>query len=667
MQAPEVLDCKLQTQTSKGRVLAHKARLTITPATIEFTKAPFALKDEIKAMAGSHWCGFDAKPKKVWTIDNCQRNWFQLKWLMGENPYEWFERPLVEHEYRSFPVMVKGNEEIWQMRDHQRLMSDTGLTYHYQLWGAEMGTGKTLAAQMVMEMSGVKDWFWLGPLKSMDNIEIEFEKFSFPLDDYNFKMTTYERLVRFMQQLKPGDPIPQGLIVDESSRTKSPTSQRSKAIQDLADMIRERYGMEGYVILMSGTPSPKSPLDWWKQCEIVWPGFLKEGSQKALERRLAFLVDGESQDGTQYKSRVGWKDDADKCLTCGEPKDSPNHFVDPEDEFPREIHKWEPSTNEVAFMYKRLNGLVTILHKHEVLDLPDKVYETDICEPSPSTLRAAQALMAAAPNVITGMTWLRELSDGFMYKDVEDGESKCSVCAASDAEHAGQVQEWFDPEDPEQGFEQIDFFDDDYIAKLEKRWVTCRRCYGKQTVTKYKRITREVPCPKEGKLISRLEECEEAGRVVIFAGFQGSVDRIQKICHKHHWSVVRCDGRGWHVTTSDGKLVKVDKALRYWMDLEANPRVAFVAHPQSGGLSLNLTEARMAIFYSNDFNPESRSQAEDRIHRMGMDENRGCKIVDIFHLPNDTHVRNVLLDNRRLELMTMGDFTRLQEQMVSAP
>jgi hypothetical protein len=461
MQAEEtkVLDCKLQTQTAKGRILAHKARLTITPATIEFSKAPFALKDEIKAMAGSHWCGFDTTPKKVWTVDNCQRNWFQLQWMMGENPYEWFERPLVKHDYRSFPVNVHGRDEIWNMRDHQRLMSDTGLTYHYQLWGAEMGTGKTLSAQMVMEMSGVKDWFWLGPLKSMDNIEIELDKFGFPRDDFNFNMTTYERLVRFMQQLKPGDSIPQGLIVDESSRTKSPTSQRSKAIQDLADMIRERYGMEGYVILMSGTPSPKSPLDWWKQCEIVWPGFLKEGSQKALERRLAFLVDGESQDGTQYKSRVGWKDDADKCAKCGEHEDR----------------------------YKRLDGLVTILHKHDVLDLPDKVYEVDICEPSPSTLRAAQSLMAAAPNVITGMTWLRELSDGFMYKDVEDGEAKCSVCAESDAEHAGEIQEWFDPDDPVQGFEQIDFFDEEYIERLEKRWVTCRRCNGTQMVTKYKR------------------------------------------------------------------------------------------------------------------------------------------------------------------------------------
>lgn len=655
----QVIDCELHTQTSKGRLLAHKARLTVTPTEIEFSKAPFALKDEIKAMAGSHWCGYDPEPKKVWTVDNCQRNWFQLKWLMGQNPYEWFERDLIEHEYRSFQL----DDETIHLRQHQRFLADTGLTYHYQIWAAEMGTGKTLSAQMVMEMSGVRDWFWVGPLKSMDNIRFELEKFGFPFDDFNFKMTTYERLLRFMQQRAPDDPIPQGVIFDESSRLKSPTAQRSKAAQDLADLIRAQYGYDGYVILMSGTPSPKSPLDWWKQCEICWPGFLKEGSQKALERRLAFLVDGESMDGTKYKSRVGWKDDERKCKHCGQFKDEENHVLNPEEEFPREIHKWEPSENEVAFMYERLDGMVRILHKKDCLDLPDKVYETDICKPNASTLRAAQALMQAAPNAITGMTWLRELSDGFMYKDIPDGEKRCDACAESDSEHAGQVQEWFDPDDPEQGFEQIDFFDDEYASRLVKRWVICRHCNGKQRVTKYKRVTREVPCPKEDRLVARLEQCEETGRIVVFAGFQGACDRIQRVCHKNHWDVVRCDGRGWHVTTKDGQAVKVEKPLDYWKNMEGNPRVAFVAHPQSGGLSLNLTESRMAVFYSNDFNPESRSQAEDRVHRMGMDENLGCIIVDLFHLPSDERVREVLRDNRRLELMSMGEFTSLANEM----
>ena len=108
-------------------------------------------------------------------------------------------------------------------------------------------------------------------------------------------------------------------------------------------------------------------------------------------------------------------------------------------------------------------------------------------------------------------------------------------------------------------------------------------------------------------------------------------------------------------------VIRTDKPLHYWSDLEHHQKVAFVAHPASGGLSLNLIESRMAVFWSNDFNPESRSQAEDRIHRMGMDENKGCKIVDIYHLPSDEKVRNILKENRKLELMTMGDVSGFED------
>ena len=97
------------------------------------------------------------------------------------------------------------------------------------------------------------------------------------------------------------------------------------------------------------------------------------------------------------------------------------------------------------------------------------------------------------------------------------------------------------------------------------------------------------------------------------------------------------------------------KPLDYWADLEGRARVAFVAHPESGGMGLTLTEARMAVFYSNDFKPESRAQAEGRIHRPGVDENKGATIVDLFHLGTDRKVLNVLRDNRRLEQMTLGE------------
>jgi SNF2 family DNA or RNA helicase len=78
-------------------------------------------------------------------------------------------------------------------------------------------------------------------------------------------------------------------------------------------------------------------------------------------------------------------------------------------------------------------------------------------------------------------------------------------------------------------------------------------------------------------------------------------------------------------------------------------------------MGLTLTEACMAVFYSNDFSPESRWQAEDRIHRPGIDENKGATIVDLFHLGTDVKVLNVLRDNRRLEQMTLTEFQEMTD------
>jgi len=74
-------------------------------------------------------------------------------------------------------------------------------------------------------------------------------------------------------------------------------------------------------------------------------------------------------------------------------------------------------------------------------------------------------------------------------------------------------------------------------------------------------------------------------------------------------------------------------------------------------MSLTLNKSRMAAFFSNTFKPEFRAQAEERIRGIGMDLNRGVEVVDIIHLPQDDRVIEVLRENRRIELMTLGDFS----------
>ena len=643
----KIVETKLIYTTEKGTDVKAPAILEYKDGRIWFLKSPFGMKDEIKAMAGSRWHGFDTPKKKCWSVLDCFRNQFQLHYMMGENVYEWFDRDLQEFEYRQYYLDGEPTDPM----EHQIDMANHGLSYHFQIWGAEMGTGKTLSAQMVIEKAGINHWYWVGPKSSLPNIQREFRKWGYDETTATIDYMTYERLVRIMDEWKEGDPLPQGVIFDESSRLKTATSQRSRAARKLTDLIRAKHMWEGFVILMSGTPSPKKPTDWWSQCEIAWPGFLKEGSAKALESRLAFQVQQTFDSGTFWKT-IGWKDDPDKCAICGFTEEAGEHAPDPE-EPEAEFHKFVPSKNEVAYMFERLNGLALIKHKADCLTLPDKRYRTIECKPTKSLLRLAKTIVDSAPNAMTGMTLLRELSDGIQYRDVDDGTKPCNLCPDS----CGEIDEWFDPEASHKSYQAIDMLDEELVARLEKRKITCPKCKGSGETKKTKRITKRVPCPKEKALKGLLGECEETGRIVIFAGFTGSVDRCVEICHNEGWAVVRCDGRGFQVTLNDGTTITDQNALDFWADLENNPNVAFVAHPESGGMSLTLTEARMAVYWSNSFKPEYRVQSEDRIHRKGMDENLGCVIVDLLHLPTDERVVSIIRENRKLELMTMGKIT----------
>jgi SNF2 family DNA or RNA helicase len=612
------------------------ATLEYKDGRIFFVKSPYSLKDEIKAMRGSRWHGYEEEnPRKIWSVEDCQRNRFQLSFLVGEDAYAWFDRPLVRHEYTR------------PLKDHQKDLTDNGLTYHYHIFAAEMGTGKTLSAQEVIERSGVDWWFWVGPKTSLPNIKREFRIWNFPSDRFNVEFFTYEGLKTWVDLWKPGQPIPAGMICDESSRCKNSGSQRSEACQRLADMIREHFGLEhGYVIEMSGTPSPKSPVDWWSQCEIAWPGFLREGSAKAMEERLAFMVQQSLEDRTTFKKRIGWKDDETKCAECGETREAGPHELDGITE-PDAYHPFKPSKNEVAYLYERLKGLVTIKHKKDCLQLPDKRYRKIICRPTASTLRVAEAIVQSAPNAITGMTLLRELSDGFQYREEQDGMTRCTHCTD------GTVNDWYEPDNPDHRYSQIELLDPEVVARLVQETVPCPVCGGAKEVPKLVRTAREVPCPKDAALKMLLDENEETGRIVVFAGFTGSVDRIARLCHKEKWNVVRCDQGTFQVLTHDGEPVS-EEPLDYWANMN-HPRVAFDANPESGGMSLTLVEARTAVYWSNSYKPEYRIQSEDRIHRIGMDLNLGCLIVDLIHLPTDNRVLDVIRENRRLELMSMGE------------
>ena len=645
----QIVSTKFTVYSKKGRALKEAATLCFTKGRIEFLASPFSLKDEIKAMAGAKWHGYDDEPRKIWSVTDNFRNRFQLAYMeRGDSVYEWFDREDVVHEY------------VRPLKQYQKEDADHWLTTHFGVEAAGMGLGKTLISFEVMERSGVKDWWYVAPKKVCEAIKREVKKWK--LDpSINLEIITYEAMTRRMNEWTKDMPFPQGVIFDESSRLKTADSQRTRAAQFLADLIRSKYGYDGYVLLMSGTPSPKTPVDWWAQCEIAFPGFLKEGSEKAFKARLAFLQQREFATGGVHNELVGWKDDENKCAKCGKFKDDGKHdsLVDDIDEY----HPFEKSINEVAELYERLKGLVIVRAK-SILNLPEKKYRKVYCKPTPATLRVAQALVSSCVNAVTAMTLTRELSDGFQYREDSDGYVTCPTCAGT-----GEVKEWYDPSDEERVFRAIDMLDPDVVATLREQMVTCHRCEGAQVVDKTVRTAREVPCPKEPALIAELKDMESRGRIVVAAGFTGSVDRCVRICLDQGWDVVRCDGRGFqiYVRTEDGqtKGLRGTDALDYWADIENRKKVAFVCHPESGGMGLTLIEACRIVVWSNSYKPEYRIQLEDRIHRLGMDEEAGAEIVDLLHLPTDEKALTTIRENRRLELLTMGEIAKSFETVAA--
>lgn len=369
------------TLLSGGR--RHRCVIETDASRLVFSKAPFSLKNEIKAMSGSKW----DPERKRWSVSGNPRNLFQIHHMMKEpvdmNPYEPFEQPL---EPLVGPVTRP-------LRAHQLEMIQKCITFRYQLLAAEMGLGKSLVAIEVWERLAAqygwtaedvaaKVWF-VGPKSALESVELDMYKWDVKLKP---TLMTYERFVIDSDPLEP----PQVIFFDESSSLKTPSSLRARKAQSVTDAIRRDFGFSGCVVLMSGTVTAKRPSDIWSQAEITWPGFVREGSLKSFEDRYAIVVQGADADGNTFKKIEGWKDE------------------------------------EVACIPARLAGLLSVYRKDDYVKLPLRTFSEAVCEQTKRIKRIATAIVDAAPNVISGLTALRALSSGFQYdldgNDDEDGE-----------------------------------------------------------------------------------------------------------------------------------------------------------------------------------------------------------------------------------------------------
>lgn len=617
----------------------YSIQMTVTGSHIEF-KSGFNkkwIKEVKESFSEPHWCGMDKPPRKsVWRVANTPRTRFRLRFLTGQNPYHTYDKSL------------SGWESSRPLYDHQKEMAAHWYDRHYCIFACEMGTGKTLAAfevveRLLKEQQLINPWknvWYVGPKTGVNAVQREIKKWDF---DFCPRTFTYNKLTKTLKNWTGDLPTPRILIIDECSKVKTPTSQRSQAVEHLTRAIIDEWGDKGYVVEMSGTPAPKDPSDWWMPTEIACPGFMREGSRQKFKNRLCIIESRESVTGGVYPHIVTWLDDADKCKLCGELPGHNNHqsfLLDPlsgQQMVNSNYHAHEPSCNEVARLYKRMKGLVLVKFKDDCLDLPEKQYQIINVKPNAQTLRTLKLINQTSPRAITALIRARTLSDGFQYTEEKAGDEACELC------HGAGETTIFTPDG-------------------EEVMGQCPNCGGKGETPVYKRSRDDCYSPKDDALIDLLEDqFEQYGRAVVWAGFSGSIDKLLELCKKHKWATLRYDAKV-QGRNADGQDVSADELLTA-MDashpkakalLAKYPKVAFIGNPRAGGMALTLTASPGAIYYSNDFSGEARAQSEDRVHRAGMDKNRSCTIYDLIHLPTDQLVLDNLKKKKNLQAMTMG-------------
>jgi SNF2 family DNA or RNA helicase len=377
------------------------------------------------------------------------------------------------------------------------------------------------------------------------------------------------------------DNCPQFIVFDECHKLKSPTSAQAKQALKASEIMDDIYGNDGYLIMLSGTPAPKDPTDWWMLTEICRPGFLLEGDVSKLRYRLGNMAQNESGYWTVRKDEThpsGWKE------------------------------------SEVTNLYRRMRGIVKVWFKKDCLDLPPKKYEVREIKPTRAMILVANAITEQAESTLAARIKLRQLSDGFQYRYV------------------------YDPDGVRMKRDGYDF----------------------------------VGSPKEDELKRDLEQYEDIGRIVIYAGFQASIERICAVVKGCGWSYAKYDGTGKEVylNPDDEISAKVDSemfsqgevdfsAVLKQMDKSLNTgsikKLAFIGQTDSAGAGLEFSASPVNIYYSNSDSGAGRMQSEDRGHSGNMDKSLGLTIIDYCHLKVDYVIRDSLLNKRDLQNISMGE------------
>ena len=158
----------------------------------------------------------------------------------------------------------------------------------------------------------------------------------------------------------------------------------------------------------------------------------------------------------------------------------------------------------------------------------------------------------------------------------------------------------------------------------------------------------DIPTRRLDALMDTIEET--SGKIIIWARFRKDIQRIEEaLAKKYGFHSV---GSYYGDTNEDAR----EELVRNFSDPDHETRF-FVGNPQTAGYGLTLVSANTVIYYSNDFNLETRAQSEDRCHRIG--QKHPVTYIDLLAEGTvDEHIVRALQNKIRLAGAALGEEMR---------
>lgn len=567
--------------TEQSDLLAHDGKIDVVGKKLEL-RFPYHpdLITELKWMDGARWNG------SCWTVPDSPRSRMTFD-LMSD----------ADHVQRYFESPKRGICE--PLRDTLRLKQLEMLDWVEQKrqcgLGVAMRGGKTLAYIEVMQSR--PDWVWwlVAPKRVLAALRKEFRKWGF--DESRVRLMTVHDLRECFdfptkkRTVWRGGVVPQGIIYDEASLFKGPTSKCTRAAIHLASLMDTTWSGNTIRIAGTGTPQPKNYLDWWGITEIIQPGFLPWGNIHKFEEFLAVRELETGLQGQQFWKRIQWKDGS-TCVTCsgsGQVKHRAGFFVS------CTLCKGEGHTpDHVSLVLDRIKNIWLIVRRQDIVELADlpAIEAVPIfLDPDDRLVAVAEAIADSGISAIEVRSAHRQLSDGFRYVDkkVIRGKSNPKMDAF------------------------LELLDDYYDT-------------GRFVVTAAYKAANTWLC----------EEAEKRGWRVIRCDSQTNGFRAL-----------------WDDSLSEVDCLELfdDRAEAQ----SSSPPIVIVGHPKSLGYGTDLSASSGFCVYSSDDNGETFMQMIRRGHSSGMDRDAGCTIFFLLNLPTDELILRNLLTKKDEQDLSLAE------------